>query len=279
MSILNKMKPLKGIQIINLGVNLPSALLAYKLRELGATVLKIEPPAGDPLKIKFPKYYKKLVSPQKVISLNLKLDKDRKALDKYLAKSHLLITAVRPRSLKGLKLEWKDLRKFRKLSHVRLVGYASPYENMAGHDLTYQAFMGTLQPPQMPHVVWADLVGVEKALLESVLILLKKKKVLSTISLAQSLETFVEPISYGVCGENSQLDGHLPYYRLYSAKTGWVALAAMELSFRNKLQSELKLAALDKVDLEKAFREKTAEEWQAWGIDKDIPIVKVKSWS
>ena len=53
----------------------------------------------------------------------------------------------------------------------------------------------------------------------------------------------------------------------------------MELSFRNKLQSELKLAALDKVDLEKAFREKTAEEWQAWGIDKDIPIVKVKSWS
>ncbi len=273
------MKSLKGIKIVNLGINLPCILLAHKLQQLGATIVKVEPPTGDPLKRKYPPYYKKLVKSQKIISLDLKQEKQRLALDKYLSKSQLLITSVRPKSLKGLRLEWKDLKKFRNLSHMRLIGHASPHENMAGHDLTYQAFMGTLQPPHMPLVIWADLVGVEKALLESVLILFQKKKSLATVSFAQSLETFVEPMTHGVCGANSQLDGHLPYYRIYQAKTGWIALAAMEVVFRTRLQSELKLESLEGAVLEKVFRERDAEDWQEWAIEKDIPLVKVKTWA
>lgn len=43
------MRPLTGIEVVSLGVNLPRPLAAARLAELGASVVEVEPPTGDPL--------------------------------------------------------------------------------------------------------------------------------------------------------------------------------------------------------------------------------------
>ena len=41
-------KLLSDMCVVTLGLNLPGPLAAKRLGELGATVIKIEPPTGDP---------------------------------------------------------------------------------------------------------------------------------------------------------------------------------------------------------------------------------------
>ena len=45
------MKPLDGIKVINLAVNLPGPAAAQRLSTMGADVMKVEPPLGDPMAI------------------------------------------------------------------------------------------------------------------------------------------------------------------------------------------------------------------------------------
>ena len=42
-------RPLAGIRVVSVAVNLPGPLAAARLAEFGAEVVKIEPPTGDPL--------------------------------------------------------------------------------------------------------------------------------------------------------------------------------------------------------------------------------------
>ncbi len=42
-------KPLRGMRVLTLAVNVPGPAAAPRLQELGATVMKLEPPGGDPL--------------------------------------------------------------------------------------------------------------------------------------------------------------------------------------------------------------------------------------
>ena len=43
------MKPLSGMRVVNLAVNLPGPAAARRLAGMGATVVKVEPPSGDPM--------------------------------------------------------------------------------------------------------------------------------------------------------------------------------------------------------------------------------------
>ena len=66
---------------------MPGPVTAHKLRELGATVIKIDPPAGDPMKLHYRDYYDYLVQKQKVVTLDLKSEKGRAKLFSLLKKS------------------------------------------------------------------------------------------------------------------------------------------------------------------------------------------------
>ena len=43
--------PLHGCKVISLALNVPGPVAAKRLKELGATIIKVEPPTGDPLSI------------------------------------------------------------------------------------------------------------------------------------------------------------------------------------------------------------------------------------
>lgn len=52
-----------------------------------------------------------------------------------------------------------------------------------------------------------------------------------------------------------------------------LAVAALEPHFRARLQAQLGLAELTREGLEQAFRARDAESWQAWAVERDLPVV------
>jgi crotonobetainyl-CoA:carnitine CoA-transferase CaiB-like acyl-CoA transferase len=113
------------------------------LRDMSATVVKIEPPDGDPLSRFAPAWYDALCARMEVLRLDLKSFDGRALLDDRLARADILVTSSRLASLQRLGLSWPDLHRHHpKLSHVAIVGYAPPREDVAGHDVNYQPKRG-----------------------------------------------------------------------------------------------------------------------------------------
>ena len=158
------MRPLEGIQLLTLAVNLPGPTAAARLCGLGATVVKVEPPAGDPLAHARPRWYEELHQGQTVLTLDLKEDAGWTQLDHWLDRSDLLLTAMRPAALQRLGLDWPALHARRpRLCHVAIVGHPAPQEDRPGHDLTYQALAGLVEPPRLPRGCLADATGAQQA--------------------------------------------------------------------------------------------------------------------
>src|SRR5262249_8587140 len=78
------MEPLENIRVLTLAVNLPGPLAVARLRQLGAAVVKVEPPEGDPLARVKPDWYRALHEGQEVFRLNLKDAEGRARLDTWL---------------------------------------------------------------------------------------------------------------------------------------------------------------------------------------------------
>ena len=88
--------PLSGVRVVTLAPNLPGPAAAHRLVQLGATVTKVESPAGDPLALAAPAYYRVLADGQDVRTLDLKTREGRGVLDTLLAGADLLLTSSRP---------------------------------------------------------------------------------------------------------------------------------------------------------------------------------------
>lgn len=280
MSQENNFLPLAGLNVILLAVNVPGPAAAAELRRLGASITKIEPPGGDPLSEYSPEWYQSLTEGQQVITLDLKQAAQRKKFDELLEQADLLLTSLRPSALKRLSLEWSDLHvRFPKLSQVAIVGYAPPKENVAGHDLTYQAGYGLLSPPDLPKTLLTDLAAAEMAVSAALALFLQRERTNSAhfiyVSIAEAAERFSAPLRYGLTIAGSLLGGGIAGYNLYQTAQGWIALAALEPHFLQRLLDNLDTKNAEINDLERIFLTKTAAEWETWAEKLDIPIIAV----
>ncbi len=117
-------KPLTHYTIVSLAANVPGPVAAARLRELGARVIKVEPPFGDPLAGAASAWYGDLHQGVDIRTLNLKEAADRAALDSLLAGADLLLTSSRPSALARLGLDWASVHgRFPRLCYVAIVGY------------------------------------------------------------------------------------------------------------------------------------------------------------
>ncbi len=275
------MMPLTNIQVLTLALNLPGPLAAAQLRELGAQVVKIEPPEGDPLLSAQPAWYHALHQGQEILRLDLKEAHPRRLLEERLAQADVLITAFRPAALERLGLSWAKLTvRYPRLCQVAILGYPPPHEDRPGHDLTYQAEAGLLVPPGLPRTLLADLAAAQEVIGTALLLLLARERgqgeQYGQVSLAEAARRFAEPLRYGLTAPHGVLGGVSPFYTLYQALDGWIALAALEPRFLFKLSHELGLAHFGREELQKFFRTRTAPQWEAWAIERDLPIVAVR---
>ena len=273
--------PLGGVRVLTLAVNLPGPVAACRLGAMGASVVKVEPPGGDPLARMCPGYYEELSAGQEVVRLDLKDRQDRVALDDWLGRMDLLLTASRPAALGRLGLSWPRLRaRFPRLCQVAIVGHPSPDEDAPGHDLTYQARFGTLSPPEMPPVLVADLAGAERAVSAALSLLFARERGQDAgyeqVALSEAARAFAGPLRWGLTASGGILGGGFPGYGLYRAREGHVALAALEGHFWERLLRELGVKADDRRDLERIFQTRSAEQWEEWATERDLPLAAVR---
>ncbi len=64
-----------------------------------------------------------------------------------------------------------------------------------------------------------------------------------------------------------------PGYGTYAAAEGRLAVAALEPHFNDRLYEALGLPK--GAELKTAFKTRTAAEWEAWALDRDLPIIAV----
>jgi len=279
----NKNEPLRGIKVVNLSLNLPGPAAASKLSNLGASVTKVEPPDEDPFKGYCPSWYKAMCMKQNVIHLDLKTAKGRDDMENLMKESDLFLTSFRPSALDRLELGWTEIHsRYPRLCQVAIVGYPSPDHNKAGHDITYQAVLGLVSPPHFPRTFLADLAGAEKAVNAALGLLYSRERGNGSgyieVALSECAEYFAEPLRYGMTLPGEMFGGGLPGYNLYETQQGWIAVAALEPHFWQKLTVELGFCQPDVgyKELQDIFLKKNAVEWENWAVSLDLPIVAIK---
>jgi crotonobetainyl-CoA:carnitine CoA-transferase CaiB-like acyl-CoA transferase len=272
---------LQGVKIVSLALNVPGPVAAARLTKLGADVTKVEPPSGDATKTIAPAWYEALSKGQTVLRLDLKTPDGRAKLYELLAGADLLLASFRPSALQRLGLDWESLHaRHPKLCFAGIVGYLAPLQERTGHDLTYQCDLGLLRPPQMPPSLFIDLAGAERAVSMALALLNRAARsgeaCCAWVSLHECAHDLAEPLKAGLTSSNGVLGGGYPLYGFYRANDGWIAVAALEPHFAERLLSELGLKNADRPELERIFLQRRSASWEKWAAELDLPLVAVR---
>lgn len=270
---------LDGLRVISIALNLPGPAACARLRELGASVAKVEPPSGDPFEEFCPAWYRRLHEGMEVGRLDLKSEIGRNAMARHLEEADLLVTAQRPAALERLGLGPGALARFPRLCHVAITGHAPPHEAIAGHDLTYMAEAGLVAPPALPPTLFADMAGAERAVSTALALLLARERGAkprhAVAALADAAQALAAPRREGLTAPGALLGGGFAGYNLYAAKRGWVALAALEPHFAERLRQHFALPGLGAAVLAELFSTHDAAYWHEWAREHDMPLAAI----
>ena len=275
------MRSLDGFRVVSTAVNVPGPVAAAGLRDMGATVIKIEPPTGDPLAAAAPAWYASLCEGVQRVRIDLKADDGPAKLGEWLSQADLLITATRPASLQRLGLTWRQVHaEYQRVCQVAIVGYPPPRQDVAGHDLTYQTDAGLVTPPAMPRTLIADLAGAQRTVIAALDLLLARERSgeagYAEVALSDAAGAFAEPYRHGLTTAGGWLGGGSPAYNIYPAREGWIAVAALEPHFRSGLTTELGVNIDDRQALADALAQRTADEWERWAVERGLPLAAVR---
>ena len=156
----NSFKPLRGVRILSLALNVPGPAALMRLQSMGAICHKIDPPSGDPMGLYQRSAYDSLHDGVKVLTADLRSDVGQKVVHRILARADVLLTSFRPSALRKLGVDWKTLHKaYPGLSQVDIVGAAGARAEEPGHDLTYMAEHGLVKGMDLPASLFADMGG------------------------------------------------------------------------------------------------------------------------
>lgn len=146
---------LVGTKVVDLSRHLPGPLASMSLAEMGAEVIKVEPPQGEEMRFIGPQgvhghsaYFDSVNAGKTGIQLNLKDESDRAQLLDLLQDADVMIESFRPGVLDKLGLSIESLKQqFPRLIICSLNGYGSnsPQVKDVGHDLNYLAMNGVLE--------------------------------------------------------------------------------------------------------------------------------------
>jgi crotonobetainyl-CoA:carnitine CoA-transferase CaiB-like acyl-CoA transferase len=288
-------KPLRGVRVLSLALNLPGPAALMHLRTLGATCTKAEPPGrdgggGDPMGQYNPDAYAQLHEGIKVITLDLKADRGQAALHRELARSDVLLTSFRPSALNKLGLSWQALRKAHPaLSMVSIVGAPGQRAEEPGHDLTYLADAGLIPGLDLPATLFADMGGAlmaANAVLQAVLLNRSTGRgSFHEVALSDAAAWLALPRSWGLTQPKGAVGGAHAGYRIYPCKDGRVAVAALEPHFAAALCDAAGVPMKGKVTMFSPVTHqaiaaflagRTCAQLDRLGSERDIPLHTLK---
>lgn len=238
---------LQGVRILSLALNLPGPAALMRCRQMGAHCTKLEPIAvpgdtsADPMRTYSTAAYAQLHEGITVLQANLKTEQGQALLQAQLAQTDVLLTSFRPAALRKLGMDWQALhQQHPRLGMVRIFGSTDPHEcEHAGHDLTYQAQAGLVQNGNMPPSLLADMTGAIMASEAVMQCLLLRAQSGSghclDVGLAQAAHWLAMPRDWRMTTPDGDVGGAHAGYRTYRCKDGWVALAALEPHFAQRI--------------------------------------------
>ncbi len=251
---------LSGYRILDLSQYIPGPYATRQLADLGADVIKVEPPAGDPMRhfmsasdenTAYSSIYQHLNRGKRIVKIDLKQDSGKQALSKLIEKADVLLESFRPGVMQRLGFDRDTLNKLNpKLIHCALSGFGQngPYEQKAGHDLTYCAVSGALsnsgthERPVMTFPPVADHAGAMQASNTILAALLSRTHTNQGAYLDISLYESALAWQYLNFHENTPdrkpkreaqlLNGGAACYNIYQTADGrFIALAPLEVKF------------------------------------------------
>jgi crotonobetainyl-CoA:carnitine CoA-transferase CaiB-like acyl-CoA transferase len=269
---MTKPAPLAGIRIVSIAQYVPGPLAVARLVSHGATATKVEPMSGDPFEPMSPSWYAEIHRGVDVERCDLKSDEGRARLIELMRGADLFITSHRPSALERLRLDPATIAKeLPELRTLRIVGsIAEP--DVAGHDLTYQAHAGLIRD-KLPLTLAGDVMTSERTVSEALILLRRPAGSIADVGLVESLAPLQAPLLHGLTARGGMLGGALPAYQVFHAATGVIAVAALEPHFERRLYEALDLPIGS--DLTDAMKARSAQEWEAWARERDLPIAAV----
>lgn len=231
------MEPLAGLLVVDLTRYLPGPFASRELLRLGARVVRLEAPGGDPMRELAPAWHDALNAGKESVTCDLKTEPEvGRAL---CARADVVLESFRPGVAERLGIGPADLPE--SVVYCSITGFGAS-DLRAGHDLNYQGYAGLLADtaPAMPPVEVADLAGGALSALTEILAALLERERSGrgrhlTISLTHGAHRLV---SHRLGGEQLPrlLTGGLACYRIYATADGrYLTVAALEPKFFRRL--------------------------------------------
>ncbi|HSO93651.1 MAG TPA: CoA transferase [Candidatus Dormibacteraeota bacterium] len=241
---------LQGIKVLDLSTLLPGAYCTRILQLSGASILKVEPPGGDPIR-RLPggdSYFETLHAGKSCVTLDWRVEEDRAHLRQEIAASDVLLEGFRPGVMDRAGFGADNLAQLNpRLIVCSITGFGSsgPRAKNAGHDLNYLALSGALAlmprttqgAPLIPGMQIADYAGGLYAAFLIAAGLAGRGKTGPGCRLEVSMtdvmrgwsELARRALASGAGGV--PLTGSAPCYRVYRVADGYLAVAALEEKF------------------------------------------------
>lgn len=246
-------QPLDGVRVLDLSRMLTGGYATMVLGDLGAEIIKIEPPAGgDPLRAMPPHfdrgesaYFLAISRNKKSITLDLRTDEGRALLHRLVPLADVVFDNFRPGVLQRLGADYLTLRELHRgivCCSNSTYGHTGPLRDGPGFDLVIQALSGMMsytgEPGRAPVRMGApmgDLAGSLFAAYAISAALYARERTgegrqidLSLLDCLVSLHTYVSQY-YWVGGEHPAPagSGHMSVvpYRAYRTADGYLTIA------------------------------------------------------
>ena len=231
------MTPLENLLVVDLSRYLPGPFASRELQRLGARVVRLEAPGGDPLRELAPAWHEALNEGKESVEIDLKRDARRgRAL---CTEADVVLESFRPGVVERLGVGPDDLPDT--VVYCSFTGFGAD-DPRAGHDLNYLGWAGLLEDtaPALPPIQIADLAaGGQAAVSEILAALLERTRTGKgrriTISLTHGSHRLA---AHRLGGEPilRLLTGGLACYRIYrTADDRYLTVAALEPKFFRRL--------------------------------------------
>ena len=245
---------LENVRVIDLSQYIPGPFATRQLADLGAEVIKIEPPRGDPMRFfmhsdedQLSPIYQHINRGKRVCKLDLKSASDKQKLSELLVDADILLESFRPGVLDRLGFDRNKLDRINPgLIHCALSGYGQngPYALRAGHDINYNALSsqlivsGTAQHPIIAYPPIADHAAAMQASITMLAALHARgnrhNSIYLDISIAESILSwqYLPILTNAKERTESLLNGGAACYNIYQcADERYISLGAIENRF------------------------------------------------
>jgi alpha-methylacyl-CoA racemase len=234
------MQPLDGMLVVDFSRYLPGAFASRELLELGARVVCIEPPGGDPMRSSAPAWDAALRQGKESLELDLPREAER-ALE-LVCEADVVLESFRPDVASRLGIGPERAPERTVYCSITGFGVGGRHEQRAGHDLNYLGWAGALADtaPGLPPLQIADFAaGALGAVTKILAALLQRERTGKGGHILVSLTHGSHRLVAHRLGGDSvprMLTGGLACYRIYDTADGrHLTVAALEPVFFARL--------------------------------------------